>query len=255
MMRIKSLIDSKTNSSGRNNQGKITIKHRGGGHKQKYIRIDFKKSIYNIPGVVLNILKDCNRSGNIALILYRNGVLSYNLAVKNLKIGDLIICGPLSSLDDGNSLPIRHIPLNLPVSSLEIKEGFGAKYGRSAGSSLKLINKYNIVKNKILILLNSKEEYLVDGNCLGTIGVVSNNTHRFKKLYKAGQSRWLNKRPCVRGVAMNPIDHPHGGGEGKTSGGRCSVSFTGKLTKGKPTRLKKIDKNIIYKRRKFKLRI
>jgi len=245
IVKVKRLYLSRIKRSGRNNQGKICVWHRGGGNKRHYSKVDYSKPILNVPGIVLDIFKDSNRSSNLSLILYKNGVLSYNIAVEDLKEGMIIINGPLSNYNLGNCLPLRMFPIGTLVSHLELQFGKGAQFLRGAGAFGQVLAKYNLIGNKILVRLKSGEEYLFNCNNFAMVGIVSNMSWRFMKYRKAGHRRWLGFRPVVRGVAMNPIDHPHGG---NTAGGRCSVSPFGKLTKGKKTR-GKLNKKVIYKRR------
>lgn len=248
----KKLTFIKKNTHGINNRGKITVRHLGGGHKGRIRYVDNAYGIYNMSFVVLKIEKDPFRSGKIALVLYKNGIFSYILVSDKIKEGDILIMGSSDEivLSNGNAVPLRFLSSGLSVFNVELKVGFGGKLGRAAGSFLLVLGSY-IINNKIKILvkLKSGDEYMLNGNCLGTVGVVSNINHMYRIYGKAGYSRWLNIRPHVRGVAMNPVDHPHGGGEGKTSGGRCSVSYKGKLTKGKKTRKRKINYSIIIKRK------
>lgn len=238
---IKKLLKVKKKISGRNNTGVISIRHRGGGFRLKYRFIDFKRSIFEIPAVVLNIEYDPNRTSLIALILYKNGILSYIISPNSLKKGDIIKTSQYSSSSIiGNCIPMQSISLGSILNNIELHYGKGGQFCRSAGIFGVLLAKQNLKNNIFVIIrLYSKEEYIIFGNNLASIGVVSNLDYYLKNLKKAGKSRHLGIRPKVRGVAMNPIDHPHGGGEGKTSGGRPSVSLWGKLTKGKPTRKKK----------------
>jgi large subunit ribosomal protein L2 len=229
----KSLHFSKKNNSGRNNLGRITVRHRGGGHKQKYRLINYK---YNDKSLkIKNIEYDPNRTCFICLAINEHNTLSYKLLTEGTSVGDV-----LSNQDfkNGNFFKLQDIPLGSLIHSLEIKPGKGAQLARSAGTYAKLLQK-NLKLNLAKVQLSSKSYYYLPLNCFATLGTISNMFHKNKNLAKAGRSRWLNKRPSVRGVAMNPVDHPHGGGEGKTSGGRPSVTPWGKITKGKPTRNKK----------------
>ena len=231
----KKLIKGFYRSNGRNNQGKITVRSRGGGHKRLYRKISFKRDI-NVHGKVLNILYDPNRSANIAYIKNENKDF-FILAPEGLKKETLIESNEKAPLKIGNALPLKNIPIGSIIHNISLLPNSKGKLIRSAGTSAQLIQKINNKYAKIR--LNSGELKLILLNCYATLGIVSNVHHKLIKLGKAGRSRWLNKRPHVRGVAMNPVDHPHGGGEGKTSGGRPSVSPQGKITKGKPTRKKK----------------
>lgn len=251
---MKKLSIVKTKNSGRNFQGKITVRHRGGGTRLRYRVIDFKKAIFEVPAVVLNIEYDPNRTAFIALILYKNGILSYVNAVQNLKIGDFIISSKFAEICLGGTFPLFKIPLGTIISSIELNFGSGAKICRAAGSfgSIVARKKVNNKSYFTIVRFKSKEEYILYSKNIATIGVVSNPDRYLRVIKKAGVNRRLGVRPHVRGVAMNPIDHPHGGGEGKTSGGRPSVSKWGKLTKGVPTRLKKKKSIFLFKSRKFK---
>ena len=239
--KIKKLTKGFKRSNGRNNQGKITVRHRGGGHKRLYRKINFNRSDLN-EGYVSKILYDPNRSANIAYI--KNNLNPFLiLAPEGLKINQHIKSSPEAELKVGNSLPLKNIPIGSLVHNISLNPNEKGKLIRSAGTSAQLIQKIN---NKYArIRLSSGELKLVLLSCYATLGIVSNINHKKIKLGKAGRSRWLNRRPSVRGVAMNPVDHPHGGGEGKTSGGRPSVTPQGKITKGKPTRNKKKKKLII----------
>ena len=244
----KSLLSPKKRTSGRNNAGRITVRHRGGGHKKFYRKVDFKRTKSNIPAKVKSLEYDPNRTANIALICYADGEYSYIIAPKGLKVGDEVISGAESPIKPGNCLPLRNIPLGTVIHCLELKPGKGAQLIRSAGTSAQLAGKegaYAIIK------MRSGEMRKVLINCMACIGEVSNGEHSLRSLGKAGANRWRGKRPTVRGVAMNPVDHPHGGGEGKTSGGRHPVSPTGVCAKGFKTRKnKRTNKMIIRDRRK-----
>nr|BDN85871.1 ribosomal protein L2 [Microheliella maris] len=246
---LKRLTVGKKTNTGRNNQGRITVRHIGGGHKQKYRIIDFNNKLFDIPAKIVRIEYDPNRTGFVMLLQYNNGLLSYKLAPQNIKVGDNIINNDSTNLKPGNTLLLKDIPVGSTIYNLELKPGKGAQLLRSAGVKGFIVRR---AKNGYCIIkLNSGEQRLVSSNCLATLGAVSNTTHRLILKGKAGRNRWLNRRPSVRGVAMNPIDHPHGGGEGKTSGGRPSVSPTGKLTKGKLTRRKKYTNQFIYQSRRY----
>ena len=235
IFKIKSLMKGFQRANGRNNQGKITVRHRGGGHKRLYRQINFNRS-QNIEDYVKKILYDPNRSANIAYI--KNDLKSYLiLAPEGLQINQYIKSSPKAELKIGNALPLKNIPIGSLIHNISLYPSSRGKLIRSAGTSAQLIQKIN---NKYArIRLNSGELKLILLTCYATLGIVSNINYKKIKLGKAGRSRWLNRRPSVRGVAKNPVDHPHGGGEGKTSGGRPSVTPKGKITKGKPTRKKK----------------
>ncbi len=246
---FKPLTKGLISTGGRNNLGRITIWHRGGGHKKLYRIIDFKRSMQDVPATVERIEYDPNRTAFIALLKFDNGQHSYILAPQKLKVGDKIIASNSTDTDIkiGNCLPLKNIPVGTTVHNVEMKAGKGGQIARSAGSSVDLVGKdagYAQIK------LRSGELRLVPLECYATIGVVSNPDQKNTNLGKAGRSRWLGRRPVVRGVAMNPVDHPHGGGEGKTSGGRHPVTPWGFPTKGKKTRKNKRTAKFIVKRRK-----
>ena len=245
---VKSLTVKKTKNGGRNNQGRITVRHRGGGHKQKYRIIDFKRRKDDIVAHVERIEYDPNRTAHIALLKYTDGERSYILAPRNLKVGDKIVSGNKVEAKIGNSMPIINIPVGQLIHCIEMKPGKGGQLVRTAGSSAQLVAIENDVAK---IRMPSKEVRTVSALCRATIGELSNKENNLKKLGKAGKKRWKGIRPTVRGVAMNPVDHPHGGGEGRTSGGRHPVTPWGIATKGKKTRSnKRTDKDIISKRKK-----
>ncbi len=242
----KSLLVSLKKSGGRNSNGRITSRHQGGGHKQKYRIIDFRREKRSIPATVASIEYDPNRSARIALLNYVDGEKRYILAPLDLKVGDVIISGPEADIKPGNSLPLRAIPLGTVIHNIELKIGKGAQLARSAGTFAQLMSKegkYSQVK------LPSGEVRLILQDCYATIGQVGNTDHENVNIGKAGRSRWLGKRPKVRGVAMNPVDHPHGGGEGRTSGGRHPVTPWGIPTKGYKTRTNKTSDRFIVKKR------
>nr|YP_010395031.1 ribosomal protein L2 [Phytopythium vexans]YP_010395061.1 ribosomal protein L2 [Phytopythium vexans]DAZ89468.1 TPA_asm: ribosomal protein L2 [Phytopythium vexans]DAZ89498.1 TPA_asm: ribosomal protein L2 [Phytopythium vexans] len=240
--KIKKLIKGFKRSNGRNNQGRITVRHRGGGHKRLYRKISFNRSLKNVKGFVKKIVYDPNRSANIAYI--ENDIESFFiLAPEGLKINQHIESSPKAELKIGNALPLRNIPIGSLIHNISLNKNSKGKLIRSAGTSGQLIQK--IEDKYAKIRLSSGELKLILLSCYATLGIVSNINFKKIKLGKAGRSRWLNRRPVVRGVAKNPVDHPHGGGEGKTSGGRPSVTPQGKITKGKPTRKKNKKKLII----------
>ena len=241
------LTESKNRISGRNNRGKITVRHRGGGHKQRYRVIDFKRNKDDIPATVERIEYDPNRSANIALVLYSDGERRYIIAPKGLKAGDQIVSGNSVAIQKGNTLPLSNIPLGSVIHCVELKPKKGAQIARSAGTSVQLVAKEG---NYVTLRLRSGEVRKVLSECRATLGEVSNSEHSLRKLGKAGASRWRGVRPTVRGVVMNPVDHPHGGGEGKTSGGRHPVSPWGTPTKGYKTRSNKRTDKLIVRRRK-----
>ncbi|MDH3217696.1 MAG: 50S ribosomal protein L2 [Candidatus Krumholzibacteria bacterium] len=247
----KSLLEPLKKSGGRNNVGRMTMRHRGGGHKRTYRRIDFKRDKLDIPSTVASIEYDPNRSARIALLHYADGEKRYILAPNGLKVGDKIETGPSSDIKAGNALPLERIPLGTFVHNIELVCGKGGQIVRSAGAYAQIMAKEG---NHVQLKLPSGEVRIVRKECFATVGQVGNLEHENIVLGKAGVSRWLGMRPSVRGVAMNPVDHPHGGGEGKASGGRHPVSPWGVPTKGYKTRKKKkpSDKFIVRRRSKKK---
>jgi large subunit ribosomal protein L2 len=244
----KSLTTALRKSGGRNNHGRITARHIGGGHKRRYRLIDFKRDKHSIPAKVFSIEYDPNRSARIALLHYADGDKRYIIAPNGLKVGDKILSGSGSEISVGNTLPLKEMPLGSFVHNVEIKPGKGGQLGRSAGSSLQLMAREG---NFAQLKMPSGEVRLISINCLATYGMVGNSEHENISLGKAGRSRWLGKRSYVRGVAMNPVDHPMGGGEGKTSGGGHPVSPWGQKAKGLKTRKRKnLSNKYIIKRRK-----
>ena len=242
----KTLVESKKRTSGRNNNGNITVRHRGGGHKRLYRIIDFKRNKFDIEGVVKTIEYDPNRSANIALIEYKDGDKSYIIGPKKLKVKAKILSGENAPIKDGNSLPLAKIPQGTEVHCIEMRPGKGAQIARAAGTTARLVAK----EGKYATLrLSSGEMRKILLSCRATVGVISNEQHNLQSIGKAGAMRWRGIRPTVRGVAMNPVDHPHGGGEGKTSGGRNPVSPWGTPTKGYRTRKPKASDKLIVKRR------
>jgi large subunit ribosomal protein L2 len=244
----RSLLKGLSNSGGRNHQGRLTSFKKGGGHKRRYRLVDFKRSSFS-EATVASIEYDPNRSAFIAKVLDTSGSYHYILAPLDLKVGAIVESGPDVPVNIGNALPLRNIPVGTMIHNIELKPGHGGQYARSAGTFGVLIQKTEDGKYA-QIRLKSKEQRLVPLDCMATIGVVSNLDHGSISLAKAGRSRWLRRRPTVRGVAMNPVDHPHGGGEGKTSGGRPSVSPWGKLTKGPKTRSPRKNSDLILQKRK-----
>jgi large subunit ribosomal protein L2 len=249
---VKSLTAGLSKKGGRNNTGRITMRRKGGGHKAKYRIIDFKRN--NTESATVDRIEyDPNRSSYIALITYTDGTKSYILAPMDLKAGDQVISGEKKEIRIGNCMPMSDIPVGIDIHNIELKIGSGAQLARSAGSSTQIVGKSD---GYVAIKLPSGEQRKVREECRATIGVLSNIDKKNQKLGKAGRKRWLGVRPSVRGVAMNPIDHPHGGGEGKTSGGRDPVTPWGKPTKGKKTRNnKRTDKFIIKRKTDKKARI
>jgi len=243
------LLEKKTKNGGRNNAGRITTRHRGGGHKQHYRVIDFKRNKDSIPAKVEHLEYDPNRSAHIALLLYSDGERRYIIAPQGVKAGDTLMSGQDAPIKQGNCLPLRNIPVGTTVHAIELKPGKGAQIARSAGASVQLVAREGAYAT---LRLRSGEMRKVLAECRASIGVVSNTEHNLLKLGKAGAIRWRGVRPTVRGVAMNPVDHPHGGGEGRTSGGRHPVTPWGVPTKGYKTRKNKRTDNMIVRRRNKK---
>lgn len=242
----KKLTKGKKRISGRNNTGRITMRRRGGGHKKLFRLIDFKRNKMDVPAKVQAIEYDPNRSANIALIAYFDGEKRYILAPNQLNVGDIIVAGKKVDIRVGNSMQLKNIPDGTLIHNIELKIGKGGQMARSAGTYAQLMAKE---KNYVLLKLPSGEMRKVHQNCTATIGQVGNIEAENVKIGKAGRTRWLGRRPKVRGVAMNPIDHPHGGGEGKSSGGRHPVTPWGVPTKGYRTRKNKLSDKYILKRR------
>ncbi|HYC05784.1 MAG TPA: 50S ribosomal protein L2 [Azospirillaceae bacterium] len=246
---VKALTEGLSGSGGRNNTGRITARRMGGGHKRRYRIIDFKRRKFDMPAVVERLEYDPNRTGFIALVKYQDGTLSYILAPQRLKAGDTVIAGERVDVKPGNAMPLRNIPVGTIVHNVEMRPGKGGQLARSAGTYLQLVGRD---QGYAQLKLPSGELRVVRGECMATIGAVSNPDQSNTVVGKAGRNRWLGKRPAVRGVAMNPIDHPHGGGEGRTSGGRHPVTPWGKPTKGKKTRSNKKTDGMILRRRHAK---
>ncbi len=247
---IKALTEGLSKSGGRNNHGRITAFNRGGGHKRSYRMVDFKRTRLDVPATVERLEYDPNRTSFIALIKYSDGELAYIIAPQRLAVGDAVISGKKVDVKPGNAMPLASIPVGTIVHNVELKPGKGGQIARSAGTYVQLVGRD---QGYALIRLSSGEQRMVRGECMASIGAVSNPDHSNITLAKAGRNRWLGKRPSVRGVAMNPVDHPHGGGEGRTSGGRHPVTPWGKPTKGKKTRANKAtDKYILRSRHKKK---
>jgi len=247
---VKTLTQGLTKKAGRNNDGRITARRRGGGHKRLYRIVDFKRRKFDVPAIVERIEYDPNRTAFIALIKYEDGELNYIVAPQRLAAGDQVISTEgRADIKPGNAMPMSNIPVGTIVHNVEMKSGKGAQIARSAGNYVQLVGRDG---GYAQLKLNSGELRMVRAECMATIGAVSNPDQSNIKLGKAGRKRWLGKRPAVRGVAMNPVDHPHGGGEGRTSGGRHPVTPWGKPTKGKRTRRPKkaSDKLIIRRRHK-----
>jgi large subunit ribosomal protein L2 len=246
----KSLVRGLTKRGGRNSAGRITCRHRGGGHKRRYRFIDFKRNKLDIPARVASIEYDPNRSARIALLHYVDGDKRYIVAPQQLKTGDVVVSGETADIQAGNTLPLRFIPLGTLIHNIELRPGKGAQMVRSAGTVAQLLAKEGTYSH---IRLPSGEVRLVHLDCKATIGQISNLEHENISYGKAGKTRWLGRRPHVRGVVMNPVDHPHGGGEGRTSGGRHPVTPWGVPTKGYKTRGKKPSDRYILRRRNQKL--
>jgi large subunit ribosomal protein L2 len=243
------LLGTKSKSGGRNNAGRITTRHRGGGHKQRYRIIDFRRDKKGVPARVERIEYDPNRSAHIALLLYADGERRYILAPRGVQAGAEIRSGANAPIKPGNAMPLRNIPVGTLVHNIEMKPGKGGQLARSAGSSVQLVAREG---DYATLRLRSGEMRKVLSECMATIGEVGNAEHNLRSLGKAGAARWRGVRPTVRGVAMNPVDHPHGGGEGRTSGGRHPVSPWGTPTKGYRTRKNKRTDHMIVRRRKGK---
>ncbi|NOY73110.1 MAG: 50S ribosomal protein L2 [Gammaproteobacteria bacterium] len=243
------LLDKKTKKGGRNNHGRITVRHQGGGHKQRYRIIDFKRNKDGVKATVERIEYDPSRSAHIALLLYADGERRYIIAPKGVAQGSEITSGAAVPIKPGNCLPLRHIPMGSTIHCIELKPGKGAQVARSAGTSAQLVAREG---GYATLRLKSGETRKFLADCRATLGEVGNGEHGLKSLGKAGASRWRGVRPTVRGVAMNPVDHPHGGGEGRTSGGRHPVSPWGVPTKGYKTRSNKRTDKLIVRRRSKK---
>jgi large subunit ribosomal protein L2 len=243
----KPLVEKLTKSGGRNNRGEITIWHRGGGHKRRYRVIDFRRDKTEIPAKVESIEYDPNRSANIALVCYTDGERRYILAPDGLQVGGRVVASAEADILPGNALPLKAMPLGTQIHNLELRRGKGGQLVRAAGTSAQLMAKEG---QYALIRLPSGELRKVHVDCWATVGQVGNLEHENESVGKAGRTRWRGRKPVVRGVVMNPVDHPHGGGEGKSSGGRPSVSPWGVYTKGKKTRNNKRTDDLIVRRRK-----
>ncbi|HET7587954.1 MAG TPA: 50S ribosomal protein L2 [Gammaproteobacteria bacterium] len=246
---VAALVAKKNRTGGRNNQGRLTQRHQGGGHKQRYRLVDFKRDKDNVPARVERLEYDPNRSAHLALLLYADGERRYIIAPKGLTAGDAIQSGAHAPIKAGNSLPLRNIPVGTTVHCIELKPGKGAQMARSAGAMAQIVAREGTYAT---LRMRSGEMRRVLSECRATVGEVGNSEHNLRSLGKAGASRWRGVRPTVRGVVMNPVDHPHGGGEGRTSGGRHPVSPWGVPTKGFKTRSNKRTDNMIVRRRKAK---
>ena len=240
------LVGKKSKTGGRNSNGRITTRHRGGGHKQRYRVIDFKRDKDGVPGVVERVEYDPNRTAHIALIKYADGERRYIIAPSGLKVNDPVVSGVEAPIGVGNCMPLRNIPVGSTLHCVELKIGKGAQLARSAGASVQLVAREG---EYATLRMRSGEMRKVHADCRATLGSAGNAEHNLRKLGKAGATRWRGVRPTVRGVVMNPVDHPHGGGEGRTSGGRHPVSPWGTPTKGYKTRKNKRTDNLIVRRR------
>ena len=247
---VKALTEGKNSTGGRNSNGRITVRFRGGGHKKAYRLVDFKRDKVDVAAVVERLEYDPNRTAFIALVKYADGEQAYILAPQRLAVGDTVIAGSHVDVKPGNVMPLGNMPIGTIVHNIEMKIGKGGQLARSAGTYAQLVGRD---QDYVIVRLNSGEQRLVHGRCRGTIGAVSNHDHMNISIGKAGRTRWMGWRPHNRGVVMNPIDHPHGGGEGRTSGGRHPVTPWGKPTKGKKTRTNKsTEKFILLSRHKRK---
>jgi large subunit ribosomal protein L2 len=241
------LLAPKSRNGGRNTNGRVTVRHQGGGHKQRYRIVDFKRDKDGIPGRVERLEYDPNRSAHLALVLYADGERRYMIAAKGLGVGAEVMSGPEASIKVGNCLPLRNIPVGSMVHCVEMKPGKGAQMARSAGTSVQILAREG---GNATLRMRSGEMRKVPVDCRAVVGEVSNGEHNLESLGKAGAKRWLGVRPTVRGVAMNPVDHPHGGGEGRSSGGRHPCTPWGVPTKGYKTRKNKRTTAMIVRRRK-----
>jgi large subunit ribosomal protein L2 len=243
---VKALTEGKTSKGGRNNLGRITVRWRGGGHKRSYRLVDFRRAKVDVSAVVERLEYDPNRTAFLALIKYDDGELSYILAPQRLTVGDRVVSSAQADVKPGNTMPLMAMPVGTIVHNVEIKPGKGGQIARSAGAYAQYVGRD---QGYAILRLNSGEQRLVPQTCRATVGAVSNPDHSNINLGKAGRNRWLGRRPSVRGVAMNPVDHPHGGGEGRTSGGRHPVTPWGKSTKGHRTRRNKATNKYIVRSR------
>ncbi len=243
------LVEKKSSIDGRNNQGRISVRHRGGAHKRLYRNIDFRRNKDGVPGKIERFEYDPNRSANIALVLYADGERRYIIAPRGMQVGDPVMAGSEAPIKPGSALALRDIPVGTTVHCVEMKPGKGAQIGRSAGAALQYVAREG---HYAQLRLRSGEVRFIHLDCRATVGEVGNSEHSLRKLGKAGAKRWRGIRPTVRGVAMNPVDHPHGGGEGRTSGGRHPVSPWGVPTKGFKTRRNKRTDSMIVRKRKRK---
>jgi large subunit ribosomal protein L2 len=243
---VKTLTEGKISSGGRNNNGRITVRFRGGGHKKALRLVDFKRRKFDQPAKVERVEYDPNRTGFIALIKYEDGELAYILAPQRLGEGDIVVSGEHVDVKPGNAMPLGNMPVGTIVHNVELKIGKGGQLARSAGTYTQIVGRD---QDHVILRLNSGEQRLVHGRCMATVGAVSNPDNMNVSIGKAGRKRWMGRRPHNRGVAMNPVDHPHGGGEGRTSGGRHPVTPWGFPTKGKKTRNNKSTNKFIVSSR------
>ena len=243
----RALVETRKSTGGRNNQGHVTVRYRGGGHKRKYRRIDFRRGKLGVPARVVAIEYDPNRTARIALLVYADGEKRYILHPKGLAVGDAVVSGAGSDIRNGNALPLHEVPLGTTVHCVELKRGRGAQLCRSAGSGAQVVAREG---DHVTLKLRSGEVRMVRGECWATIGEVGNAEHELVRVGKAGKTRWLGRRPRVRGVAKNPVDHPLGGGEGKSSGGRPPTSPWGKPEGRKTRKRKKPSTRLIVRGRK-----
>ena len=239
---VKTLTEGKHSSGGRNNNGRTTVRFRGGGHKQTYRVVDFKRRKFDVAAKIERLEYDPNRTAFLALLKYDDGELAYILAPQRIGVGDTVIAGEHVDVKPGNAMPMANMPVGTIVHNVEFKIGKGGQLARSAGSYAQIVGRD---QDYVIMRLNSGEQRLILGKCMATVGAVSNPDHMNTSIGKAGRKRWLGRRPHNRGVSMNPIDHPHGGGEGRTSGGRHPVTPWGKPTKGKKTRTNKQTQKFI----------
>ncbi len=246
---LKTLTEGLSGTGGRNNLGRVTARFKGGGHKRTYRIVDFKRRKVDVPATVERLEYDPNRTAFIALVRYEDGEFSYILAPQRLAVGDVVVAGTNVDVKPGNAMPIGNIPVGTIVHNVELKPGKGGQIARSAGSYAQIVGRD---QGYVIVRLGSGEQRLVLAACLASIGAVSNPDHMNTSIGKAGRSRWLGRRPHNRGVTMNPVDHPHGGGEGRTSGGRHPVTPWGKPTKGKKTRTNKSTSKFIVRSRHAK---
>jgi large subunit ribosomal protein L2 len=246
---VKALTEGLTSKGGRNNTGRITARRRGGGHKRAYRLIDFKRTKFDMEATVERLEYDPNRTAFIALVKYEDGEQAYILAPQRLGVGDKVVAAEKADVKPGNAMPLSNMPVGTIIHNVELKAGGGGKLARSAGTYAQLVGRD---RGYAILRLSSGEQRLVRAECMASVGAVSNPDNQNINLGKAGRKRWLGKRPAVRGVAMNPVDHPHGGGEGRTSGGRHPVTPWGKPTKGKKTRSNKATDRLILRSRHAK---